>query len=282
MKFVNFNGQLHDSSAPLVPAGNRGLRYGDGLFETLLYKNGELVLKDLHMARLWKGLTLLQFELPRLFTQGYVLRNIEVLVKKNGHQSARVRLQVLRGDGGVFDTEKMAPQFIIESWDLPAHAGELNSNGLELTIYSDATKTCDSFSGLKHCNYLPYAMAAIYAKKNQCNEAILLNQYSRVCDASTANIFVIKDNVIYTPAADEGCIAGTRREFYLGALPQLGYVMQASSITVQQLSEADELFVSNAIHPLRWVSGLEELRYDHSTCVRIYDALRQTFPGIFC
>ena len=86
-----------------------------------------------------------------------------------------------------------------------------NENGLIIDIFPDARKSVDIFSNLKSANYLPYVMAAIWAKENKLNDALILNQHDRICDSTIANVFWVKDNKIFTPPLNEGCVAGVMR-----------------------------------------------------------------------
>ncbi len=136
-----FNGKFYKEGTAVVGAANRGLRYGDGVFETIKLKDEKLILADEHFARLWKGMTTLLFEIPKHFTPEKLAAEILALAKKNGHeQNARVRLQVFRGDGGLYDAVNHAPNYIIETWELAENNGELNSNGLVAGIYTDVKK----------------------------------------------------------------------------------------------------------------------------------------------
>jgi branched-chain amino acid aminotransferase len=198
--FINFNGKLLPEDDKIIRANNRGLRYGDGLFETMKLQNGEIRLFDLHMERLFKGLALLKFDIPALFTKEFLRESILQLSHKNRmEQLARVRLNVFRGAGGLYDPEDLHPNYVIEIMPLPDHYLHLNENGLVVDIYPDARKTCDILSNSKTNNYLPYLMAALHAKQNKLNDCFVLNQHDRICDATIANIFWIKDSVIFTP-----------------------------------------------------------------------------------
>ena len=150
MAFINYNGKITEEHTPIIEANNRGLRFGDGLFETLKYKNGKLILVDEHLARLWHGMRLLQFELPKLFSPDILETQILQLIQKNNHQSARIRITVFRGNGGLYDPHHHAPQYIIQTWQLPETNGLLNENGLQCCIYRDALKVVDRFSNSKH------------------------------------------------------------------------------------------------------------------------------------
>ncbi|MFZ4772272.1 MAG: aminotransferase class IV, partial [Ferruginibacter sp.] len=160
MRYINYNGKFYEEGTPIINADSRALRYGDGLFETIKFKNNDFILLQDHLERLWKGLDLLQFEKPKLFTKQFLRDELADLVKKNKDIAARIRLTVFRASGGLYDPEHQHPQFIIESMPLTTNTEILNSNGLQLCIYRDALKSCDSFCNIKHNNFLPYSMGA--------------------------------------------------------------------------------------------------------------------------
>ena len=104
MPHFNFNGKLFPAGSPVIGASSRGLRYGDGLFETIKCLNGRLILADEHLARLWKGMSIMKFEVPRHLSPERLQDEIQSLVWKNGHERmARIRLNVFRGEGGLYD-----------------------------------------------------------------------------------------------------------------------------------------------------------------------------------
>jgi branched-chain amino acid aminotransferase len=271
--YLLYNGRFHKNEALLVAADNRGLRYGDGLFETLKFSAGEILMQDWHLERLFRGMDLLQFECPALFTPALLAGQVAALCKKNKHKTARVRINIFRGNGGLYDPENHAPHCIIQSWALPGNGFELNENGLVAGIYTEARKSMDAFAHLKSNNYLPYAMAALHAKKQQWNEAFLLNSAGRICDASIANIFIIKNDTIYTPSLQEGCVAGIMRRFLLENLPLHGFRVEEASITPEDLLAADEVFVSNAVRGLRWVKECGPSNYTNYMSTQVFARL---------
>ena len=135
MNYFNCNGKVFKEGTLVVGADNRGLRYGDGLFETIKMIKGKLILEDEHFARLWKGMLTLQFEIPKHFTPDKLKEEIVLLAKKNAHTSARIRLNIYRGDGGLYDAKNHTPNYIIQSWLLPEGNGMWNSNGLVAGTY---------------------------------------------------------------------------------------------------------------------------------------------------
>ena len=281
MGFFNFNGKLFTASTPVVGPDNRGLRYGDGLFETMRSHNNELILFDEHLARLWKGLQLLQFEIPRFFTPDKLQEEIIFLLKKNKYTNARIRLSVIRGDGGLYDHINSL-QYIIQCWPLTSTISLLNENGLQLGIYRDAKKVIDSFSNCKHNNYLPYVMAALFAKQNKYNDALLLNQYDRVCDSTIANVFSIKNEILSTPPLSEGCIAGIMRKTIMQTLSENDIPIIEEVITEEKLMDADEVFLTNSISNMRWIAGIGDKAYTNRFSRDVYHLLSKTIPDIFC
>jgi aminodeoxychorismate lyase len=272
-----FNGKMYKEELEIISANNRGLRFGDGLFETIKTVNGHLELIDEHFARLWKGLQVLQFNIPKHFTPDLLQQEIESLLQKNDHtHMARVRLTVFRGDGGLYDAADHKPNYIIQSWALPPETGTWNSNGLVVGIYADAKKSCDILSNLKHNNFLPYAMGALHAKNEKWNDAILLNTYGRLCDTTFANIFLIKDEVIYTPALAEGCIAGVMRRNIIQKLVAANYKIAEGELTVDDLFNADEVFLTNSIYNMRWVQSIGDKKYSNTQAQKIYTTVFST------
>lgn len=282
MSYLNFNGKILAAGTAIVSADNRGLRYGDGLFETIKFMNGTLILADEHFSRLWKGMQLLQFEIPKLVTPELLQQQIIQLIQKNKYNSARVRLSVFRNDGGLYDTQNQGPVYCIQVWPINEKSSSLNENGLQLCLYKDAIKPIDKFCNIKHNNFLPYFMGALFAKQQQCNDAILLNMHSRICDTTIANVFIVKNNVIHTPSLEEGCIAGTIRKFILQNLPAAGHEITESSITIDDMFQADEVFLTNSIHNIRWVAALGEKKFSNQLTQQIFTHLQKTNPDVIC
>ena len=277
MKHFIFDGKFLPDGSAVVGAGNRGLRYGDGLFETIKCSNGQLLMSDDHFARLWKGMQVLQFDIPKHFTPEDLTERALNLCRKNGHeQLARVRITVFRGDGGLYDAANHLPHYIIETWELQANNGEWNSNGLVIGVYEAARKSHDILANLKHNNFLPYVLAALHAKKQQWNDALVLNCEGRICDSSIANIFMIKDEMIYTPPLSEACVAGVMRRALIRVLVAAGFAVAERQITVEELLLADEVFLTNSIYNLRWVQRFDDAVYTNSLTRKIYTDILPT------
>ncbi|MBA2248927.1 MAG: aminotransferase class IV [Chitinophagaceae bacterium] len=267
--FFNYNGKIYPEHTPVISPDNRSLRYGDGLFETMKVVNGKIILKELHFERLFSGMALLQFQAPPNFTQDFLEDQVLQLCKKNGHfETARIRLMIFRGNGGLYDAENTDPNYIIQGWSID-NDKLLNSNGLVIDIYNDARKSCDKFSNIKTNNFLPYVMAALYAKENKLNDCILLNTNERICDSTLANIFFIKDDVIYTPPLNEGCIAGVVRRWMIQNL-QPSFAVIEKPFFAEELLRADEIFLTNSIFDMKWVKHFGNTSFTFDKIKDIY------------
>ncbi len=264
-KFLFYNGKIMRSDQLLISPDNRSFRYGDGFFETIKVCKGKLVLANYHMERLFTSLDLLQFAPPVYFTPEYITEQVLALASKNGHQKlARIRITIFRGEGGLYDEQNHFPNHIIQSWELNPANNLLNENGLILDFFRDARKVCDHYSAVKSNNFLSYAMAALWAKQQKLNDAILLNPYDRVADATIANVFMLKDGIVKTPALTEGPVNGVMRKHILYSLRKMDISVEETSITGEDLSEASEIFLTNAIYGIRWVKQLGKNGFTNS------------------
>ncbi len=275
-QFFYFNNKFYKNDSPVVSPANRGLRYGDGLFETMKSIKGKILNENFHFDRLFNGLDLLKFDVPKAFNKDFILKKIKELCVKNKHNDVvRIRLMIIRGSGGIFDPENFLPNYIIESWALDGKR-QLNENGLVIDLFTEARKSCDNFSHIKSNNYLPYIMAGIYAKENKLNDCIVLNSYGRICDTAIANIFIIQKTKIITPPLSEGCVAGTMRRWMLEKFNLESYNVIEKELTQQDLLSADECFLTNSIYHIRWVKNFRDKSYTNSSVKKIYNHFIQT------
>jgi branched-chain amino acid aminotransferase len=178
---------------------------------------------------------------------------------ENNHASAgaRVRLNIFREDGTALLPVTNAPFFLIESSDYP----EENLTPLRLTIYKGETKSTGVLSNLKTNNYLLNTLAIQFAKDNGFDDAIILNSRGNICEASSSNLFMVQKGVLFTPALTQGCVAGTKRRELLEILPSLGFQVEETIITRDMIFEMEEIFLTNAIRPIRPVICIDNTYY---------------------
>ena len=266
MYFIIFNGKQFPANEPVLNASNRAFRYGDGLFETIRVVNGQIPLAFFHFNRLFHGMNLLKIPPGELTEDGISKLILQLCQANNCLNQARVRLQVFRKDDG-------PAGFIIEAIPLSNSAIGWDENGFAIDVYPASTKTMDQLANLKSSNYLPYVLADIFAKENSLDDAIVLNVNGKIADSSRANLFLIRDDRVYTPSLSEGCVDGVMRSFLIGKMKQ--EVIQAS-VSIEDLLAAREVFLTNAVFGIRWVRSFRNHSYTSSDSRMIYSELIST------
>lgn len=262
---ICLNGKIIPRDQPIWMADNRSYRYGDGLFETMKMINGRIILSTLHFERLFNSLKLLGYTIPKLFNIDRLEDDIIKLCRKNDcERLARIRLSISRGNGGLYDGDQTL-HYLIETWPLTESANRLNENGIVLGVFHDTRKSTDVYAQLKSANFLGYIMAANYAQDNKWNDCLVLNANETVADSTIANLFIVKNRLIHTPGDNQGCIHGVMRRFLLSQLS-----IEQRAITIEDVTTADEVFLSNAINGIRWVKQFGETKYTNTLTTQIY------------
>ena len=253
-----------------MPIDNGAFRYGYGLFETMLVQDGNIRLGQYHWERLFSGAKQLYFDLPVLMTPGFLDSEVLKTVKKNKLEKlCRVRLQLFAGGGGLFGMDN-TPGFVIECFPLDETILRMNENGLVAGIATGLEKSVDSLSNLKSCNALIYAIAARQAKESKWNDALICNTAGNIIESTIANIFWVKDKTVYTPPLADGCIAGTMRRYLLEKI-----TVREESLSSEALFNADEVFLTNAMKQMRWVSNIGASQYSNVQATEIYNLLHR-------
>jgi len=283
-KYIWFNGDLINHETPVIGSSNRSFLYGDGVFETIHAYGTQGRNLNLHLSRLKRGMETLDIDIPPFLDELMLSKEITRLLNKNRiFGSARLRLTVYRNDGGKYIPENNGAGIIIEADPLELKMYDLNSKGYTIEIYQDIKKPVNPLSSIKSCNSLYYILAGIYQKKNNVNDCLLINEYDRIAEAISSNVFIVKNDNIYTPASSEGCVPGIMREVIIKVAPKLGFkVNNQVSIPVSKLLDCDEVFLTNTITGIRWVAAFRQQRYFNKVSKLLTDAInRYTFPDQF-
>lgn len=240
--WIFYNDEFLPANKPVLHAGNRLLQYGDGLFETMRVHNGNIVLVNYHFDRLRNGLSALMMDdIDKNYLQDAVLK---LCAKNEALAWARVRLSVFRDRG-----------IIIESW--PLESGYVSkTDPFVLDVFPDVYKSIDKLSRYKTAAYLPHALAAIYSRKLGVDDCLVQNTIGRICDSSIANVFYVKDQQVYTPTLDEGCIDGVMRRHVINNFPVI-----EKPIGIAALRTADEIFLTNVIRGIQPVTKFMNSQY---------------------
>ena len=252
--WIFYNDEFLPADKPVLQAGNRLLQYGDGLFETMRVWNGRIVLEEYHFERLYSGMQALMLDgFNKDQWKDAVLR---LCAKNELMPSSRVRLSVFRHRG-----------IIIESW--PLESGYVfSADGFTLDVFQDVKKSIDLLSQYKTAAYLPYALAAVFSRKHGFNDCLVTNAREMVCDSSIANVFCVKHGEVFTPSLNEGCINGVMRRHIMNHFP-----VKERSIDLTDISNADEVFLTNVIRGVQPVTSFREANYQTAISSKIFETL---------
>ncbi len=261
--YIDFNGQLIPEKEAILTADNRSFRYGDGLFETMRWMDGDIRFLVHHVSRLQKGMRMLQLEHAAAFDEQFIHTHAAALIKRNGleGQHVRVRLQVYREGGGLYSPQQNNAGYVLSVARLDPDDVKHRKIGLIVDVYSEFRKPYSELSGLKSSNALIYVMAGLYRKKNGLDDVLILNQEGFLCESISSNVFVWYDKKLYTPALSEGCIDGVMRKMVIEIALENGLEVIEAQISPAIMSQADEIFHTNAVHGVQWVMGYKQKRY---------------------
>lgn len=240
----------------------------------MLIEDHRIRLGSYHFDRLTSGMGFLRFSTPPGFTPERLTREILELGTRNGHtRLSRVRLVVFRDQGEIFDPAGPDPHYAIECWPLPEGSNVLNPQGLVIDVFPEGHKACGPLANLKSNNYLLYLLAARHAGERGLDDCLVLNSRETVADTAIANVFYFRDGRCYTPPLSDGGVAGVMRRHLLAVLPAAGYEVEERTVAIDDLLNADEVFLTNAIRGIRWVAAFREARYKNALTTALHEKL---------
>lgn len=269
-----FNGHLISIYEPAISFTNRAFRYGDALFETIRLAKGQVMFLSDHVTRLKLGMTVLRMNVPAEFKTDNIRALInELLVQNNIKGDARIRLTVLRNDGGFYAPETNDISFLIEAEPLKQNGYELNQKGLWVDIYADMRKQINKLSNIKSTNALHYVMAGLAKQSMNLDECLLVNENSNICEAISSNLFIVKNGTLFTPPLSEGCVAGIMRKHILAIAHQHKILYFENQVTMNTIMNGDEMFLTNCIKGVQWVGQFKHKYYTNKMAQLFTDKL---------
>jgi len=257
--FVWVNGRVQRAGEPAVSALDRGLLYGDGLFETLRAYDGVPYLLDRHLIRLWEAAGWL--DIIRDVLDGAAIAGaIEELVRLNELRDAYVRITLTRGEhtGRLELAPAAEPTLIIVAQPLRPLAPSRYDPGSSAIIASTRQNADSHLPRLKTLNYLNNLLAKTEAEHRGADEAILLNTRGEVAEGASSNIFLVVQGRLITPHVESSILPGITRSEVLRLAREAGIPAEERSVRPDELRLADELFLTNSIAelvPIRAIEG---------------------------
>ena len=257
MNSLLINGIAPLDSARAIAATDRGLQYGDGLFETILFRNGTTRYLHEHLARMELGCQRLGIPYPG---RDLLISDVEGVTR--GQDDGVVKIMVTRGVGGRgYRPEKSAaPTRIVRLFPLPpplAAPGE----GIAACWCLTRLGHSPSLAGIKHLNRLEQVLAQMEWQPDKFGEGLMLDVTGAVVCGTSTNLFAVIDATLYTPEILHCGIRGIMRARVLQAAATLGIQTAECILRPEDLARASEVFLTNAVRGIVPVCKLEERRW---------------------
>ena len=240
MDQIYLNGSFLPRSEAQIPIMDRGFLFGDGVYELIPVFNKKVFLLDEHLKRLKNSLNLIQMnEIQDLD------KIINTLIKKNTKNTFFIYLHVTRGvqsSRNHIYSKNIEPTILLMCEDYPAFSKDSIKKGFQATIQNDFRWMK---SNIKSISLLGNVLLKNYASSNECYETLLIRD-NRLTEGSTSNVFIVKDEVIYTPKLSNELLPGVTRGLLIKLLGQNNLKVIESDISQSDLINADEVWCSSS------------------------------------
>lgn len=252
-----------------LPATDRGLHYGDGLFETIAVIHGMPQLWEQHMQRLQNGCDRLGITPP-----DKTLLQAESAQLCADSERAVLKIIITRGSGGrgYRPPEAQQPNRIVIRYPWPEHVD--SNDGLKLRLCKTTLGCNPALAGIKHLNRLEQVIARAEWQDESIAEGLMCDTKGNIIEGTMSNLFCVRDAVLITPDISQCGVAGVMRAQVLALAEQLHLDACVTSVTRSELEVMDEVFITNSILGIRQVAAFENVNYgDNPVTRRLQQAL---------
>lgn len=260
MTQVWIDGNLVDKADAKVSVFDHGLLYGDGCFEGIRAYNGRILKLGAHLARMYQSAE--KIRLKPAYSPDEIADAIRETVKANHLTDAYIRLIFTRGAGtlGLHPFRCPRPGTIIIADTIQLYPPELYESGMKVIVAQRPRIPIRCLDpAIKSLNYLNNILAKIEAIDADVLEAIMLNINGDVAECTGDNIFIVKDDRIFTPAKEAGMLHGITRQFVIDTIaPSLGYKVEERMMKLDEVLNADEVFLTGTAAEIIGVSQIDE------------------------
>ena len=241
-----------------VDPADRGLAYGDGLFETMAADDGRIRWRDLHFDRLEEGCRRLAIPAP---ARGLLADEIDAHCPQRGR--AVVKLIVTRGPGarGYLPPEPSVPTRVLAIAEWPDFPQSHYSDGIKMRTCRLRLGENPALAGIKHLCRLEQVLAQLELRGQGVQQGLLLDAGGHVAGGTSSNLFVVADAKLATPSLARCGIKGVMRRAVLEAARALDIDAEEREITAAEVRGADEVFVTNALFGVWPVTELDGARF---------------------
>ena len=274
---INYNGNFKDQS--LDHFNNRGFLFGDSVFETIKVVDNKIIYWEEHYLRLMSSMRILRIEIPSLYTPDFFEEEIrKTNLKIDSFFTGRVRLTIFRREGGLYLPDYNDPIFVINSQQTDQKLFNVNLNSYKVDLFKDYQIQSNLISNLKTNNRVVNVIGSIYAKENDLDNCILLNDQKVVSEFLNGNIFIVKNNHVITPPISSGCLNGIMRNKIIELINKLTNLeIEEKDFSPYELISSDEIWVSNSISGIIPVTEYRRKKFSNKVAITIINYLNKQF-----
>ncbi|MFH1347204.1 MAG: aminotransferase class IV [Candidatus Margulisiibacteriota bacterium] len=277
---IYLNGKIIPLEEAKIFISDRGLLYGDGVFESLRTYRGKPFQLEEHIKRLLRGAKLIRLR-PLPSASQLKLAALKT-VRANNFKEAYIKIILTRGaaKGHGLDIKKSLgkPTVIILVEEQKPYPKKLFVNGWKAIISSIARPDVPT-SRIKSLNYINSVLAMIEAKKSGADEAIMLDERGNIAEGTISNIFIIKHGTLYTPSKDAPILAGLTRNLVIKLAKQSAFRLVEKTITPKELYTADECFATFSGAGVVPITRIWKKKIGSGKCGYITDALIRLYDA---
>jgi len=275
---VSYNGEIIEDYELEMHVDNRAFKYGDSVFETMKFSNGKINFWEDHYFRLMSAMRIVRMEIPMNFSPEFIESKVlEFLQAKHSEkQTNRIRLSIVRQDGGLYTPTSNDIDYLIETTVIEDVEYELNVTGLKMDVFKDHFKPKGLLSNIKSTNCLIYTVAGIFARENELDDVILINEDKHVVESVSSNMFLIKGDKLITPTIESGCLRGVIRKNILKIASKAGLEVEERDFSPFEIQRADEMFLTNAIKGIQWVASFKKKSFTNDKAKALLVELNKT------
>jgi len=241
---------------------DHGLLYGDGIFEGIRFYDNKAYLLDAHLKRLESSARSLALNIPKSTSELESI--ISSIINAYEEDQGYIRLIVTRGKGplGINPALCNSPELIVIASPLNMSDEQAQSKGIRTIIASTRRIPADCLDPrIKSLNYLNAILARIEANNAGVEEAIMLNQQGHITEGSVDNIFIVRDEELFTPPSIDGSLAGITRDQILKLANEAGIITHIKTLAAYDIYTADECFLTGTGAELIPVNEVDGRKY---------------------
>ncbi len=220
--------------------GQTGLICGWGIFTTLRISRGEAFAYERHWRRLEKDAAITRLPMP--YTAAKVRVHLHEVIRANKVTEGCARIYLVYNSVGFWQSDEKCPpvDLIIYTAGLPEHR-----ETVRLAVREHGRHAASSLAGVKTISWLNNVWAVAEAIKDGFDEVVMLNERGEVTECTSANIFVVRGEKVFTPPLNSGCLEGVTRGILMEIAPEAGVSVLEQSLRPEDLNSADEVFISS-------------------------------------